>query len=273
MTQSIYSDYQSLLFPIAYNLLGNASDAEDLVQETMLKWLSVKRKDIENVKGYLVRTLINKCLNFIRDRKRESRKEVEVAPELLRDYLPAWIENSNHLSLGMLALLEKLNPMERAVFLLKEIFDYSHKEIAELLGISEENARQILARARRHLRSDAQRFEANPDHHLHLYRTFVEVIQGDNMDKLIKILREDIDIDVRPAASYQMGNQAIGDFLWQNKLSGLEFRLRWLRGLPAIVAYLLDRPMWVIRLTFREDQISHIRINEVLEQPVPIGLS
>ncbi|MCB0842844.1 MAG: hypothetical protein KDE26_06245, partial [Bacteroidetes bacterium] len=99
MTKSIYSDYKNLLFPIALNMLGNPTDAEDLVQETMLKWLSLEKDHIQNVKGYLVKTLINKCLNFIRDQKKKEQSDIEIAPELLIDHLPAYIENRDSLSL------------------------------------------------------------------------------------------------------------------------------------------------------------------------------
>lgn len=252
------------------NLLGNPDDAEDLVQETMLKWLSMDRPDIENVKGYLVRTLINKGLNFIRDRKRESKQEVEVAPELLKDHLPAWIENSHILSLGFLALLEKLSPTERAVFLLKEVFGYSHREIAALLDISEENCRQILVRAKRHLKNDRQRFTVDPEQHLHLYRTFVRVIQGDDFHKFLEILREDIDLDIaRPAAALN-GKAAVGDYLKELLGQGMNFGLVWLRGMPAIVGYLLGKPALVIELIGKADRIERLRLQKLSPATQPI---
>ncbi|MDW3650133.1 MAG: sigma-70 family RNA polymerase sigma factor [Bacteroidia bacterium] len=268
MTSTAYSDYQKLLFPIAKNMLGNDSDAEDLVQETLFKWLTMAKKDIENIRGYLVKTLVNKCLNFIRDRKRESGKEVEVAPELLKNHLPAWIEHAHGLSLGMLALLEKLSATERAVFLLKEVFGYSHREIAELLGISEENSRQILARAKRHLKNDRQRFTADPDHHLELYQSFVQVIKGGDLGQLLEILREDIDLDImRPAASLT-GKQVVAEYLIQHLPVYGQFHLYMYKGLPLLTLYLLGKPFLQLKLWGNGEKLQRIEINPLKKREI-----
>jgi len=263
MTSSAFTDYQRLLFPIAKNMLGNDSDAEDLVQETLVKWLSLSAKNIENVRGYLVKTLVNKCLNFIRDRKRESGREVEVSPDLLQNHLSAWIENAHGLSLGMLALLEKLSATERAIFLLKEVFGYSHKEIAELLGISEANSRQILARARKHLKEDRQRFEADPDHHLELYQSFVEVVKGGDLGQLLEILREDIDHDVmRPAATF--GNtEELAKHLLTILPQNANYHLYLYKGLPLLTIYLLGKALFHIRLWGNGNTVSRIYIKPI----------
>lgn len=269
MTENLYTEYRKLLFPIAYNMLGSASDAEDIVQETLLKWLSLDKKDIENIKGYLVKTLINKCLNHIRDRKKESSRP-EIAPELLRDFLPGIVEKEHTLSLGVRAMLEKLSSMERAVFLLKEVFDYSHREIAEMLGISEAYCRQILARARRHMKEDRQRFEVNPEHHLLLYQTFIEVCRGENLSELLEILREDIEVEIsRPAASLT-GKLAVAEFLLQHHRMGFRYELIWLKDMPAIVAYLFHQPVRIIRLDGEEGMINSIHISSATQKPISL---
>lgn len=268
MSTHLFQDYHQLLFPVAYKMLGDAADAEDLVQETMLKWLSVPRRDeIENPKGYLVRTLMNKCLNFIRDH-RKKRSDVEIAPELLVDHLPGLIDKQPALALGMQAMLEKLTPMERAVFLLKEIFTYSHKEIAELLDLTEEYCRQLLSRARRHLRNDRQRFEAKPEQHLQLYQTFIEVCKGADLGQLLKVLREDIRIDIsRPAASLQ-GALAVGEMLMRLPHQQIRYEWMWLKDLPVLVAYLYQQAAWVIRLEGHDQSISSIQIEVLGNQPL-----
>lgn len=268
MSTHLFQDYHQLLFPVAYKMLGDAADAEDLVQETMLKWLSVPRRDeIENPKGYLVRTLMNKCLNFIRDH-RKKRSEVEIAPELLTDHLPGLIDKQPALALGMQAMLEKLTPMERAVFLLKEIFNYSHKEIAEMLDLNEEYCRQLLSRARRHLRNDRQRFEAKPEQHLQLYQTFIEVCKGADLGQLLKVLREDIRIDIsRPAASLQ-GALPVGEMLMRLPHKQIRYEWMWLKDLPVLVAYLYQQAAWVIRLEGHDQSISSIQIEVLGDQPL-----
>lgn len=268
MSTHLFQDYHQLLFPVAYKMLGDAADAEDIVQETMLKWLSIPHRDtIENPEGYLVRTLMNKCLNFIRDH-RKKRSDVEIAPELLTDNLPGLIDKQPALALGMQAILEKLTPMERAVFLLKEIFNYSHKEIADLLDLSEEYCRQLLSRARRHLRNDRQRFEAKPEQHLQLYQTFVEVCKGADLGELLKVLREDIRIDIsRPAARYQ-GALAVGEMLMRLPHNQIRYEWMWLKDLPVLVAYLFQQPAWMIRLEGHEQSISSIQIEVIGDHPL-----
>lgn len=264
MSESAYHQYYPTLFPIAYNILGSASDAEDLVQETLLKWLTMGKTDVENIRGYLVKTLVNKCLNHIRNRKKEVRQP-DIAPELLTDFLPGIIDKGQTLSLGMRAMLEKLSPVERAVFLLKEVFDYSHKEIAELLDITEEYCRQILTRARRHLRDNRQRFEVNPEHHLLIYQTFVEVCKGENLSELLHILREDIELDVSQPAAILSGRMQVAEYLLGQHRMGLRYEILWLKDLPAIVAYLYHQPVRIIRLEGNGTEISSIHI-EVLSR-------
>ena len=269
MSQDLLSEYKDLLFPVALNMLNDVEDAEDMVQETILKWLSMEKRDqIENPRGYLVRTLINKCLNHIRDH-RKKRSEVEIAPELLTDYLPNLIEQQPELSLGVMAMLEKLTSLERAVFLLKEIFSYSHKEIAALLDISEEYCRQLLSRARRHLRNDRQRFEAKPEQHLLLYQKFIEVCKGADMGELLEILREDIRIDIsRPAASLHGVGEAAKLFQTLPQ-KHIRFEWMWLKELPVIVAYLYQNPAWIIRLdTEGSSTVSRIEIEVIGDQPL-----
>lgn len=215
-------DYHQFLYPVAMNLLNNAEDAEDLIQETILKWLSMDQPELDNPRGYLVRMLINKSLNFLRDKKRhEAKLEVAIAPELLVDHIPQLIEKGPSLSLSLLKMLEKLNALERAVFLLKEIFSYSHKEIAEMLGISEENSRQILARAKKRLQADKSRFSVDPTHHHELVQTFVEVCQGQDLEKLLKLLQKDIKLHQQGSTetisnAYQVASQLLN---WSDKIT------------------------------------------------------
>ena len=211
MKDTLIYEYQDLLFPIALNLLKVEQEAEDMVQDTILAWLTKDLGHIENIKGYLVRALINRCLNRLRSQKRD--RGIEIAPELLADYIPSLIENQDRLSYTLLLMMERLTAMERAVFLLKEVFGYSHKEIAEILGISEAYARQILARAKRHLTAQKQRFEVNTDQHLKLYESFVEVCKGNNLHQLIEILKEDVKLYINRGTDPIQGSLAVAETL------------------------------------------------------------
>ncbi|MEL6650028.1 MAG: sigma factor-like helix-turn-helix DNA-binding protein, partial [Bacteroidota bacterium] len=194
--------------------------------------------------------------------------DIEIAPELLTEHLPSLIDQQGELSLGMQAMLEKLTPLERAVFLLKEIFGYSHKEIAALLDLNEEYCRQLLSRARRHLRNDRQRFEAKPEQHLQLYQTFVEVCKGADLGQLLKILREDIQIDIsRPAASLQ-GALPVAEMLLRMPHKQIRYEWMWLKDLPLLVAYLYQQPIWTLSLEGDQQQISNISIEVLGDQPL-----
>ncbi|MEM7370824.1 MAG: sigma-70 family RNA polymerase sigma factor [Bacteroidota bacterium] len=260
MTDVSSFDYHGLLFPIAYNMLRDAADAEDLVQETMLKWLSVDTPNVQNVKAYLVKTLVNKCLNFIRDQKRARTHQESLALPVEKLNMPQWIEHGPALSLSMLAMLEKLSSIERAVFLLKEVFGYSHREIAEILEISEENCRQILSRAKRHLRQDKVRFIAEPERHRRLYETFVEVCQGEDLGQLLEILKEDINLDLSRPAAVVGGKLQVAEHLLRWRREGYSFHRRVLGGRYAIVLSQEERPIHKITIEGDENGISYIRI-------------
>ncbi|MEL6190673.1 MAG: sigma-70 family RNA polymerase sigma factor [Bacteroidota bacterium] len=207
-------EYYDLLLPIAGNMLKDQSQAEDVVQETLLRWVAKEDKELDNPKGYLVRSTINRCLNVIRDQKKfHGQNAIDIAPELLVDHLPQLIENGPDLSNGILRILKRLNPMERAIFILKELFDYSHKEIADLLGITPENSRQILSRAKRHLKADKSRYSVDIAHHQELYQTFVEVCQGQDLGRLIEILKDDIKISSPEIQNMLTGHVDAGIYL------------------------------------------------------------
>lgn len=263
MTDTTYESYRNLLFPIAYNMLGSQADAEDLVQETLMKWWAMDHAAITNEKAYLTRALINKCLNFLRDHKKEVVRAATES-EAPRETIPFRIEHGFSLSVGVQVLLAKLSPMERAVFLLKDVFGYSHKEIAEMLGISEANCRQILVRARRHMRGEQTRYDVHPDQHEQLYQTFVEVCQGEDLGQLLELLKEDIEIEImRPAAVYrQNGRLPVAEYLLAEHRRGFDYAWLWLKDLPVLVAYLYGLPVKWIKLEGSPTEIERIEVYE-----------
>ncbi|HAS42030.1 MAG TPA: RNA polymerase subunit sigma-24 [Microscillaceae bacterium] len=146
-------DYQNILFPYAYNILGSIEDAKDTVQDVISNYLTFyQNREIENLKGYLVKGVVNQSINL---RKKKS-KMVDPQTSLPEPVATETAETNTHLesiaSYGMLILLDKLNVKERAVFMLKEAFNYSHQEIAEALGDNKENSRKILSRAKQKLK-------------------------------------------------------------------------------------------------------------------------
>ncbi|WP_143304677.1 sigma-70 family RNA polymerase sigma factor [Chitinophaga vietnamensis] len=145
-------DYQQLLFPYAYNILGSAEDARDAVQDVLYTFLASPKEHIAQEKSYLIKSVINQSIN-IRNRKKKmtSTEEVSLPEPVATETADTNLNMKDIVSYSMLVLLEQLNPKERAVFILKEAFNYSHEEIAEVLSSTVENSRKLLSRAKARL--------------------------------------------------------------------------------------------------------------------------
>ena len=164
------------LLAIASKMLDRRADAEDIVQDILAKWVGFDTHHIENPDGYLRRSLVNRCLNFIRDQRTV---QLETLPEHGgRDVFIRKFENLQSVKEALKLVLSCLNPNERAIFLLREVFAFSHKEIADWLDISEENSRQHLSRAKRRLKKIHLRNEWQEEELEELYAYLVNAIEG-----------------------------------------------------------------------------------------------
>lgn len=160
-----FAECRPLLFTIAYEILGSAADAEDVVQDSYLRWHGVSREDVEHPRAYLVRTVTRQALNHLRTTRRRREdyvgpwlpEPVRTGPDVGEDAVLA-----ESVSMAMLLVLETLSPDERAVFVLREVFGYSHREVADMVGKTEATARQIAHRAREHVRARRRRFHHDP---------------------------------------------------------------------------------------------------------------
>ncbi|QEC44769.1 sigma-70 family RNA polymerase sigma factor [Pseudobacter ginsenosidimutans] len=193
----IFLEYRSLLFSIAYNMLGSVDAAEDLVQDSYLKWMASEETDIRFVKSYLVKTVTNLCINYLNSARIRRESYVGIwLPEPLHQSdkrsASAGIESWHALSIGILVLLEKLTPQERAIFLLKEIFAYDYFELAQIFDKTEQNCRQIFKRAKDHLGNDTRRFDVDLKVHEKVLNNFLQALTDGQMDELIHLLKEDI---------------------------------------------------------------------------------
>jgi RNA polymerase sigma factor (sigma-70 family) len=180
-----------LLITYAYNITGSYEDAKDIVQDAYLNFMHVE-ETIENKKAYLIRTVINLSINF-KNRQKKLHFEYRGAwlPEpVATEKADAMINSKETLSYSLMVLLEKLNAKQRAVFILKEAFNYDHEEIAEVLGMTVENSRKILSRAKEQLRSGDAATSKN------ISSTYVDnyfnAIHNTDMEALEKLLNEDI---------------------------------------------------------------------------------
>jgi RNA polymerase sigma-70 factor (ECF subfamily) len=182
------------LFGIAYRMLGSATEAEDLVQDAWLRWQGTDRDAVREPAAFLATTVTRLALTALDSAR--ARREVYVGPWLpepvLTDDDPALgAERSEALSLAVLTLLEKLTPAERAAFVLHEAFDYPFRQVAEVLEISEANARQLASRARAHL--DRERAApVDPAEQQRLLAAFVDAAQRGDLEALEAVLAEDV---------------------------------------------------------------------------------
>ena len=187
-------DYQNILFPYAYNILGSAEDARDAIQDVLAKYYAEPREGIANEKAYLVKSVINQAINKKQRRKLVPASEVWLPEPVATESADANVYLKDILSYSLLVLLEKLNAKERAVFILKESFDYGHEEIADILSITEEHSRKLLSRAKARLFKPGES-QHNPIHNPRtnaLLQNYIDAIRARNMDKLEALLTEDV---------------------------------------------------------------------------------
>jgi RNA polymerase sigma factor (sigma-70 family) len=184
-------DHRRLLTTYAYNIIGSYEDAKDIVQDAYLKFMHVDA-EIENKKAYLIRTVINLSINFKKRQKKllSEYRGVWLPEPVATEKADAEINSKETLSYSLMVLLEKLNTRQRAVFILKEAFNYDHEEIADVLGISVENSRKILSRAKEQLKSsDVATPKKIPREY---FDNYINVVHNGDMQELEKLLNEDI---------------------------------------------------------------------------------
>ena len=192
-----FEHYRVLLFSIAYRMTGSASDAEDLVQETYLRYQASASQEIVSLKAYLTTIITRLALDYLKSARvaREQYIGIWLPEPLLTSedggFPLADLEQQEALSLAFLRLLEALSPPERAVFLLHEIFDYPFSDIGSMLEKSPANCRQIFHRARQALQDKRARFEPEPQRQRQLLLSFLSASQAGDMTALTSLLAQD----------------------------------------------------------------------------------
>jgi RNA polymerase sigma factor (sigma-70 family) len=189
--------YQPLLQSIAFNILRCKEDAEDIVQETFARWLTVDQKNIENTKAYLIRAVTNNCLKHIELLKKKKEEYIEA---IQSSELVHWFReiNFNHLDLDIdlkaafRVLQTKLQPLERAVFLLKDVFDFDYDTVQKALDRNKDHCRQILCRARKKLSDETSKIHVDLPSGSALLESFRKACDINNMAGLVAELRKEI---------------------------------------------------------------------------------
>ena len=187
--------YQPLLHQIAYNLLRCKADAEDIVQDTFVKWLSIEQEKIENTKAYLIKAVTNNCLNHLKSLKKKKEEywdSIQLSELMVKfkesDF--AHIDFEKELSAAFKVIQTKLEPLERAAYLLKEVFDFEYDEIQKVLDKKADYCRQLLSRARKKLDDSAKVKVVQPESNL--FESFKKACDLGNVGDLIQHLKTDI---------------------------------------------------------------------------------
>jgi RNA polymerase sigma-70 factor, ECF subfamily len=275
--------YRPLLFSIAYRMLGSVMDAEDIVQEAFVRWQQAPEAEVRSPKAYLSTIVTRLCIDQLRSARAQREEYVgpwlpeplpsERAPDVAHT---AVLEES--LSIAFLVLLESLTPTERAVFLLREVFDYDYDEISHLVGKSEANCRQIAHRARGYVAARRPRFERSPEQEERLTGSFLEVCMGGDMEGLLELLAEDIVLwsdgggKARAALNPIRGSDKVARFfmgILGKAPPGLVVRQTRVNGQPSIIGYYADgQPQSVTTFDIAGERIRAIHI---LVNPEKLG--
>jgi RNA polymerase sigma-70 factor (ECF subfamily) len=195
----VYAELRPLLISIAYQMVGAVGEAEDIVQEAFLRFhrAVADGTQIDSPKAWLSTVTTRLSINHVRSARvrREAYVGTWLPEPLLTGAAPdvaGQVETADALSMAFLVLLERLSPVERAVFLLRDVFDFGFDEIADIVGKSEDNCRQIAVRARRHVQERKPRFEASRKRREELARRFFEAVGAGKTDGLVDMLSADV---------------------------------------------------------------------------------
>jgi len=248
MTTDEFVAHRSLLFTVAYEMLGSAADAEDVVQETWLRWAALgdtARADVRDPRAYLVRIVTRQSLNRLRTLARQREDYVgEWLPEplLTSPDVAEDVELAESVSYAMLTVLETLGPTERAVFVLRDVFDTPYEEVAEAIGKSPAAVRQIAHRAREHVAARRPRVRVSRAEQDAVVERFLVAVRGGDLQGLLDVLAPDVVLVadgggiVAAAARPVVSARKVAKLLaaWAHMTSDNVARPMWVNGGPAL---------------------------------------
>jgi RNA polymerase sigma-70 factor (ECF subfamily) len=268
-----FETYRPLMFSIAYRMLGSAMEAEDIVQEAYLRYQRVSPQDIDSPKAFLSAVVTRLCLNQLQSAR--ARREQYVGPWLPEPILTApspaaKLSADESISMAFLVLLENLTPPQRAVFLLREVFDYDYSEIAAILGKDEAACRQLFSRAKKHLAEHRPRFKPSPEAHRQMLERFMNAVGAGDMDGLTRLLADNVTMwadgggKARGAATRPLvGVEAVAQFvIASTRLPqvSLTAQISEVNGEPAAILRAGDQAMVVLMIAIQDDRIHELRI-------------
>jgi RNA polymerase sigma-70 factor (ECF subfamily) len=284
-----FETHRSALLALAYRMLGDMGRAEDMVQEAWVRWQN-RRVSVESPKAFLLTTVTRLCLDELgsaRARHEESRSDRLPEPVDLDESGIGRVEMIDQISMAFLVLLQRLTPAERAVFLLHEVFDMSHGEIAGLLGKSDAACRQLLSRAHENVAAERRVLQTPREEHRRLLMAFVRAITSGEQEQLLQVLAEDAVLiaDAGPSGGRygrirNVGRPVVG----RKKIAALVSAIsrqdvpprtvlqeRVLNGEPAIVAFADGHAVLAILVSSADGKIRHVFLQSDRERLRHVG--
>ncbi|HEX5850886.1 MAG TPA: RNA polymerase sigma-70 factor [Rubrobacter sp.] len=271
MSDDPFVRHRSLLFTVAYEMLGSAADAEDVVQETWLRWadLGTDQADVRNPRAYLVRIVTRQALNRMRTL---ARRREEYVGEWLPEPLPTGpdvaedAELAESVSIAMLTVLESLAPAERAVFVLREVFDVPYAEIAAAVDKTPAAVRQIAHRARGHVAARRPRVRVDRAEHQRVVDRFLAAVGSGDLQALFDVLAPEVVMvadgggEVAAIRRPVEGREQVATLLSRFRTVSPDAVVgtAWLNGAPAVRIDMAGEPDTAVSLVVSEGRITHI---------------
>lgn len=271
----VFVTHRPRLFALAYRMLGSAVEAEDAVQETYLRWDAADRGRIRSAEAWLTTVLVNLCRTWLVSAR--ARRETYAGPWLPEPVSTEHgalgpletVEERELVSFALLTTLERLSPVERAVFVLREAFGYAHREIADMLTISEANSQQIYRRAGVRVREGRARFDIPNEYAGELIKRFLKAARTGDIESLEQMLTADVVSiadgggQVNAARLPVVGAKKVarylsGLFRWE--VPGMEITIEEVNGAPAAVARSNDVPIAVVAVELVDGAIATLRL-------------
>jgi RNA polymerase sigma-70 factor (ECF subfamily) len=272
-----FESYRRLMFSIAYRMLGSITEAEDILQEAFLRYQKSSRPEIASPKAFLSTIVTRLCLNRLESA--QVQRETYIGPWLPEPILTVHEESVDavertelheSLSMAFLVLLEQLTPLERAIFLLRQVFDYEYYEISEMIEKDEAACRQIFSRAKKHIAENRPRFKTNPEAQREILEQFIAAVSQGELDGLLQLLSDDVTLwadgggKARGAALEPLhGREAVARFVLASPrlaIGPLEPRIGMVNGEPALLLSMDGQARLVVMISVDQTHIHEIRI-------------
>jgi RNA polymerase sigma-70 factor (ECF subfamily) len=279
MDQDVFNTDRPLLFSIAYRMLGSASDAEDVLQDAWVRYRGVDRSTIRSPKAFMTTMITRLCLDRLKSAQKT--REEYIGPWLPEPVLTSELENpevmlerSESVTLAFLVLLEQLSPEERAVFLLKDVFEYEHAEIAEMLGTTTDNSRQLLHRAKSRLARGRPRLTGTAQSRRAIAERFARAFSSGDASELTALLTTGVGMwsdgggKATAARVPLIGRERVLNFLVglhrtaenAGLLQDASLTIEDVNSEPALILRLAGHLESIFVLSIDEDAISGIRV-------------